>query len=352
ASEAANFMQALTPTDNAIGAQSQLRTSEAMGSMMLSRVNQVRQTGPQGANLGAIKMAALSGGKGVMTDGDQTLPTLSEASPMKPGWSAYGEVRGLRSRIGAQQGYLGSRTNMVTGLIGLDFSQKNYIVGAALHVANGDGKQSNRAATSKSDTYAVSAYGSIFSPKLALDVYATRGTGNLDLTRTAGLLSAVGSTDTTLFNIGAALSSPTKVKWGSFTPSVSLAYDQVDIDAYRETGAIALSVNKRKVKSFVGRLGVAAMSDQAKTFKPWARIALAHDFEASDSGTKKIGFVSATGPNFVDVAGLVLDKTWGELGLGIDTKLDKATLGLSYETTLGRDNVQIEQIRARIRFTF
>jgi hypothetical protein len=126
-----------------------------MSAMVMGRVAQVRQTGAQGAKWGGLQMAALSGGTGVLTDGGDVLPVSSGSSTLKPGWSAFGEARGLRASAEAQQGFVGARTETVTGLVGVDYTQKNYVLGAALHLANGTSKLSNRGAKTKSDAVAV-----------------------------------------------------------------------------------------------------------------------------------------------------------------------------------------------------
>jgi hypothetical protein len=352
--EAANFLRSLTPWDNGLAAQSMLRTSESMSAMVMGRVAQVRQTGAQGANWGGVQMAAISGGTGVMTDAGDVLPVSSGSSSMKPGWSAFGEVRGLRASAEAQQGFVGARTETVTGLVGVDYTQKNYVLGAALHLANGTSKLSNRGAKTKSDAVAVSVYGSVSGPVLALDAYASRGGGNLDMIRAAGPLAASGSTDSTLTSFGAALSATNKTSWGSYVPSVSMAYDKAEIDAYRESGPIGLTIGERTVESMVARLGVTAYGDfgTAETIKPWVRVAVAHDFQASDTGATGLGFASAAGGAVANVAGLSQDESWGELGLGVEAKVKSATLGLSYETTIDRTDVRVEQVRARVRVTF
>ncbi|OYU53530.1 MAG: hypothetical protein CFE27_01230 [Alphaproteobacteria bacterium PA1] len=352
--EAANFLQALTPWDNGLAAQSMLRTSESMSAMVMGRVAQVRQTGAQGANWGGIQTAALGGGLGVMTDAGEIMPATNVSSTMKPGWSAFGEVRGLRASAEAQKGFVGARTETVTGLVGVDYTQKNYVLGAALHLANGTSKLSSRTAKTKSDAAALSVYGSVSGPVLALDGYLSRGAGNLDMTRFAGPLAASASTDSTLTSFGAALSANNKTSWGSYVPSVSMAYDKAEIDAYRESGPIGLTVGERTVESLVARLGVTAYGNfgSGSTIKPWVRVALAHDFEASDTGANGLGFASATSVTLANVAGLAQDESWGEVGLGVEAKVKSATLGLSYETTIDRTDVRVEQIRARVRVAF
>ncbi|MFN5552111.1 MAG: autotransporter domain-containing protein [Hyphomonadaceae bacterium] len=352
--EAGNFLQALTPWDNQLAAQSMLRTSESMSAMVMGRVAQVRQTGAQGANWGGIQMAAISGGSGVMTDAGDVLPAISGSSNMKPGWSAFGEVRGLRASAEAQKGFVGARTETVTGLVGVDYTQKNYVLGAALHLANGTSKLSSRTAKTKSDAAALSVYGSVSGPVLALDAYLSRGVGNLDMTRFAGPLAASASTDSTLTSFGAALSANNKTNWGSYVPSVSMAYDKAEIDAYRESGPIGLTVGERTVESLVARLGVTAYGNfgSGSTIKPWVRVAVAHDFQASDTGATGLGFASATNSTLANVAGLDQDESWGEVGLGVEAKVKSATLGLSYETTIDRTDVRVEQVRARVRVAF
>jgi len=354
AAEAANFLRSLTPWDNGLAAQSMLRTSESMSAMVMGRAAQVRQTGAQGAKWGGVQMAALSGGTGVLTDGGDVLPVSSGSSTLKPGWSAFGEARGLRASAEAQQGFVGARTETVTGLVGVDYTQKNYVLGAALHLANGTSKLSNRGAKTKSDAVAVSLYGSVSGPVLALDAYASRGGGNLDMIRAAGPLAASGSTDSTLTSFGAALSATTKTSWGSYVPSVSIAYDKAEIDAYRESGPIGLTIGERTVESMVARLGVTAYGDfgSAGSIKPWVRVAVAHDFQASDTGATGLGFASASNAILANVAGLSQDESWGELGLGVEAKTKSATFGLSYETTIDRTDVRVEQVRARVRVAF
>jgi outer membrane autotransporter protein len=104
----------------------------------------------------------------------------------------------------------------------------------------------------------------------------------------------------------------------------------------------------------VARLGVTAYGDfgSAGTIKPWVRVAVAHDFQASDTGATGLGFASAANATLANVAGLSQDESWGELGLGVEAKVKSATLGLSYETTIDRTDVRVEQVRARVRVAF
>jgi outer membrane autotransporter protein len=53
-----------------------------------------------------------------------------------------------------------------------------------------------------------------------------------------------------------------------------------------------------------------------------------------------------------NVAGLHQDESWAELGLGVEAKMKSATLGFSYETTIDRTDVRVEQVRARVRVAF
>jgi outer membrane autotransporter protein len=189
---------------------------------------------------------------------------------------------------------------------------------------------------------------------VALDGYVSRGVGNLDTTRFAGPLVASASADSTLTSFGAALSATNKTSWGSYVPSLSMAYDKAEIDAYNESGPIGLTIGERTVESLVARLGVTAYGDfgSSGSIKPWVRVAVAQDFQASDTDAIGLGFASASGVTLETMAGLNQDESWAELGLGVEAKMKSATLGFSYETTIDRTDVRVEQVRARVRVAF
>jgi subtilase-type serine protease len=359
--EAASFLQALTPWDSGIAAQSVMRTNEATSSMVMSRMANVRQTGAQGASLNGLQYAAAGmrglsagGATAVMTDAGETLPASSNSMDMKPGWSAFGEVRGMRAKAGSAPGFVGSNTDVITGMIGVDYTQKGRIVGAALHVSNGTGKLTNAAAKSESNLVSLSIYGGISGPILAFDGYASIGSGNFDTNRTAGPFSAAGSTDSSNYSYGGALSGKGQASWGSYVPRLSMAYDRVTVDGYSETGTIGLKIGKRTVEALVARAGISLHGDQGSetALKPWGSVFLAHDFSASDSGASGLSFASTSGAAVATAAALGQDESWAELAFGFEAKVKTATIGLSYETTIDRTDVRLEQVRARVRVPF
>jgi hypothetical protein len=158
------------------------------------------------------------------------------------------------------------------------------------------------------------------------------------------------STDTT-YGFDLRVSRPTTLGQAIVTPRASLQTNLIKYDDVEEFGGFpGLAIDRDQHLSTQGRLGLAIKSsDDAKvSVNTYADLVtelgeIDDDFDAR--------FVGAFTPT-ANFALFGTDKTWGELGAGMNFNMDRATISLSADTTVGRSDLEARTYRAGISYKF
>jgi hypothetical protein len=358
----------LAPHDTQIAARDLLVRTDVMSRMVTDRVGLVRRsgaTGAPGAGLRLVGSALASGplgssmGAGAgMGVADGTPVGNNPGWPLKEGWSAFGEVRGIQAEVSASDGFAGSQSDGYAVMAGIDYSTPDgAVVGAALQGAWSDGSLKNARASADSSSIQLTVYGGVGSPDpesgLSLDGYVSFGQAGLDTSRRAGPLAMGGSTEADLFGwgLGAAIRAP--FSWGETVLRAAYTSDTADLDGYSETGPAGLTIGARSIESKVMRFTATAYGDfGTPAFRPWVSFGAALDMGSTLDGGSQVTFAASPTTPLAVAGAPGIDGSWNEAGLGFDTEVGRAKLMLGYETTFERDDVQVRMLRARARFDF
>ncbi len=275
----------------------------------------------------------------------------NEVLPM--GTSVFGELRSIKGTLDANHVASGSDSDGWAAIVGIDKVTANRILGAAFQTSSTKGKANNSGATADAKTTAATFYGGIRGTAGMLQAYATFGKGDYDMTRFSGPYSMTGKTDGSVTSLGIEGVTSASTKSGKFVTSAGVSFDKIKIDGYNETGIAALSFAEREIKSSIGRIG-STFYPKVKDggLQPWVNLTGAYAFNGEDFTVDSFGFAAAPGL-IVDLSSAdKTDHTWLEAGVGVNGKVGNADLGLSYETTIGRDDIKIQTLSAKYRINF
>lgn len=351
-SAAADFLNQLAPWDAQIGGRALTTATDAMSTQIFQRIIAVRQGGSTGADLGRIQLASTSTGDVTMTD---AMPAAGGGASLREGWSLFGEVRAISGESAASGGFAGSELDSYAAMLGVDWTNGNKIIGAALQANWGDAALNNNLASADTNLVLLTVYGSVSGNGVSLDGHVSYGDSSIDSVRQAGPFAMTGNSGGTVFGWGAALSYDHPVAFGGIVPRASVTYSSVDLAAYTETGTAALSYGAREVTSFVGRLGVSVYGEAGPDgrLKPWIGVNAVRDFGSTGDAFGSFGFAAAAPATVSFMSAPATDAAWGEAQIGVEAEMTgNSVFGVSYETTFGNENVEIQQIRARVRVAF
>lgn len=134
---------------------------------------------------------------------------------------------------------------------------------------------------------------------------------------------------------------------GRLTPSLGLRLTRTELDGYRETGgAAALDVAARETDSLQTRAGVAwsgVVAWNGTELRP--RVAAGLNHEAGDRDAVAAAFVGSPDAPVL-FADTPVDRSWGDVGLGLSAHGESWTFDAAVEIDVGRDD--INTLRANI----
>jgi uncharacterized protein YhjY with autotransporter beta-barrel domain len=134
------------------------------------------------------------------------------------------------------------------------------------------------------------------------------------------------------------------------TPGASLRASRVDWGETVETGdGPALRYEREAASSLEGRVGV-SVAGTSPTFRPWANAHLVRAFEDQPAAFGA-NFVGGTGPDVL-FALASEDRSWAEVGFGLDVIREDWRLTVAAESTIERDDVENQTYRAAVSFRF
>lgn len=208
---------------------------------------------------------------------------------------------------------------------------------------------------SETDHFAGTLYGQLRSSQnVILDAQVSLGSFGTTNTRTVAFPASTTLTsddDSLAFTADIQVSKPMHAGTMKFIPKAGVRTTVIGFDAIEETGgAPALSIDREVYKSTQGRFGM----DLITTANPRAQFRLTGDVVqelSSSTDSFNAGFVgggSVTAP----FALFGTDKTWGEVGAGLDLVYGKTTVNLAANTTVGRSDIDAKTITGGVTVKF
>ncbi|WP_189495073.1 autotransporter domain-containing protein [Algimonas arctica] len=207
----------------------------------------------------------------------------------------------------------------------------------------------------ETDHLSGSLYGQLRSSQnLVLDGLLSVGTFGTKNTRTVAFPSNATLTsddDSLAFTADIQVSRPMQAGSIMVVPKAGLRSSVINFDDIEETGGLpGLDIDRDVYQSTQGRLGL----DLITTASSRAQFRLTGDIVREFNGgadSFNAGFVGGGGVN----APFLLfgtDKTWGEIGAGLNFGAGKTTINLSADTTVGRRDIEARTYRAGISVKF
>lgn len=207
----------------------------------------------------------------------------------------------------------------------------------------------------KSDTYAASLYARHqLESGLVLDGQFSLGSMGFDTDRQVLLVTnqqtLTSTSDNLLISGGLGLSYDLETGIGTFSPGVEGRYASVDLSTIREAGGtLALNIEREKFESTQARAGV-DFEHQSNVVQINANAQFVYEFEEGPQ-LLAANFAQGTGPN----ANFVLngaDQTWVEVGIGAQLGQGPVTIGVGFDTTIGRDTADARVFRGSLSYRF
>lgn len=134
---------------------------------------------------------------------------------------------------------------------------------------------------------------------------------------------------------------------GRLTPSLSVRVARAELEGYRETGGpVALEVAARETDSLQTRAGVAWAGVTAwNGIELRPRVSAGLNHEAGDRDAVAAAFIGAPDAPVL-FADTPVDRSWGDVGLGLSTHGETWTFDAAVETDVARDD--ISTVRASV----
>ncbi|WP_438728854.1 autotransporter domain-containing protein [Parasphingorhabdus sp. DH2-15] len=234
------------------------------------------------------------------------------------------------------------------------FPTESSIIGVSLAYADIDGS-SQQGQTADGELIQGTVYGAIKTGGIIIDGQASIGSFSTDTSRTvavgANSFDLATSDDSLTFSAEVGISGEIKTKTVRLIPRAAINYATVNFDDVAETGgAPALNIQRDSFDTLQGRAGVTLTGKAGSKIQPWVRADYVHDFQDRDNSFGA-GFAGGSGA-FAPFAIASDDSDWAELGAGLSVTTGNIVLGVSVETTVGRDDFQNQSYQGSIRFKF
>lgn len=254
---------------------------------------------------------------------------------------------------------------------GYDFDTKGFTLGAdyrvtddlalglAFNYFNNNTDLNNDRGNVSIDSYSLSAYGSYNRDRLYADAVINYGWNNFDIERNirvTGFRSARASTDGNQFSVRLNTGYNLGQDQLSFGPMLGVRYTKVNIDGYSERNGSLLNLNvaDQEADSVILNVGAQVSYDfrsPSATITPYLAANYEHEFA---NGSREIvtELVSQPGiPNRTRTD--EPDRDFIRLSAGVQTQfVNNLSIGVGYETILGKRDVSDHSIQARIRYQF
>ena len=244
--------------------------------------------------------------------------------------------------------------------VGADYRLTNDLaLGLAFNYGHNSSDLNNDLGKVKIDSYSLSAYGSYSREKFYADALVNYGWNDFDIDRAikvTGFQSANASTSGNQFSIRLNSGYNFGRDQLSVGPMLGVRYSKVTIDGYSERNGSILNLNvgSQKADSVILNVGAQLSYDfrsPSATVTPFITANYEHEF-ANGSREITTELVSQPGiPNRTSTGNP--DRDFVRLSAGLQTQFaNNLSIGVGYETILGKRDVSDNFVQARIRYQF
>jgi outer membrane lipase/esterase len=254
---------------------------------------------------------------------------------------------------------------------GFDFDTKGVTVGAdyrvtpdlalglAFNYANSNSDLNNDRGNISIDSYSFSAYGGYSREKFYADALVNYGWNDFEIERNikvTGFRSATASTRGNQFSVRLNTGYNFGQNQLSIGPMLGVRYSKVTIDGYSErNGSILnLNVSDQAADSVILNVGAQLAYDfrtPSATVTPYIAANYEHEF-ANDSRTITTELATQPGIPNRTITGSP-DRDFVRLSAGLQTQFaNNLSIGVGYETILGKRDLSDHFVQARIRYEF
>ncbi|MFZ4122562.1 MAG: autotransporter domain-containing protein [Caulobacterales bacterium] len=362
--QARDFLEQLSPNDSLAGVD-MVRTTSPLFGDVLSQRSAIRQAEQQsGANMAGAQYALLDQASlGHTSDAAPTTsPLAGTGSADSKGYSVFANVRAVRGD--AMPSTTGGTADFdaTAYTLGAEASAigSGFTLGAAVQFVTGETGPARGNAQSENEGYQIGAFGEYaMQSGLTLFGYAGFGETDMSLRRVAGSSALSASTTASIQSFGIAASTITDLGSVNFSPRISVDSVNIDVDGYAERGgAAALAIPDRSAASTLARasgtlFGAYTPEGGTRTFYPHATVGYVYAIEMDTDVISGATFVAAPGTPIGPLPGDKPDRAWFDLNLGLDIELsDRATLNVSYETSLDRDDAEVSSAQVGVKIAW
>ena len=235
------------------------------------------------------------------------------------------------------------------------FPNDNTILGASVYHSNLDADVV-LGGTAESTMWAGSVYGRTTTEGgVNFDAQASLSDYN---TQTARTVSFLGNQQTLLsddngsgFSAGVGVSYDLPIGDATITPGVEARYANLSFGTVSENGGVtALTVERERYKSFQGRVGFDAHTNDRQPLQLNISADFVHEFESGPQ-VFQANFRNGSGaPAAFALA--TTDQNWLELGIGANLDAGDIEFGIGMESTVGRSNAEAQTYTASATIRF
>lgn len=244
--------------------------------------------------------------------------------------------------------------------VGADYKVTNDLaLGLAFSYANSRSDLNNDRGNVSIDSYSLSAYGSYTRDRLYADAVVNYGWNNFDIDRTlkvTGFRSATASTTGNQFSVRFNTGYNFGENQLAVGPMIGVRYTKVKIDGYAERNGSILNLNvgDQDADSVILNVGAQLSYDfrsPAATITPYVAANYEHEFA---NGSREITTELASQPGIPNRTRTgEPDRDFVRLSAGVQTQfVNNLSIGVGYETILGKQDVSDHSVQARLRYQF
>lgn len=244
--------------------------------------------------------------------------------------------------------------------VGADYRFTNNVaLGLALNYARNNSELNNNRGEVSVDSFSISAYGSYSRDRFYADALVNVGWNDFEVERNldvTGFRAATAETDGTQvsvrFNSG--------YNFGSnqlaISPMVGVRYTKVKIDGYTERNGSILNLNvaDQEADSVILNVGAQLSYDfrsPSATITPFIAANYEHEFA---NGSREIVTELASQPGIQNRTRTgESDRDFVRLSAGVQSQFaNNLSVGIGYETILGKEDVSDHTVQAQLRYQF
>lgn len=355
-------LEQIAPNDNLAGRQLITASVDNLSDVLLQRSLRAGGSAAMAGDFSsgaALALRSAAGGRAATAD-----QMLANPGPIQralgDGVSVFADVRQIEGSTTPSASYVNADLEGTVTTFGMDMLLRPGLhVGVAGQLSDADSTLAGSVGSASGDGGQGAVFASYASPSGALfDAYFAVGSVDLELRRSVGasVLRAAPSADTQAY--GFAVSTVLQGARLGFVPRVAMDRVEVDIGGYTETGgptALVMPGQEATQATITAGATVFATFGHPDGVRVFPRATINGVWDTSDEADQVSGaaFASAPGTQFRPFNGGAPDSMWWDATLGLDVQIgDRFTVGASYSTDLGRDDVDTDTVRVAARMAF